>query len=183
MNGPDLSTIGGIVAATIILVGVAKRLLGNVSIIRKCPTWICAVIVAVALTVVARYAIGTLAGNVWQLLGQAIVAAALASGFRDWWTYAGHRLEDSDAAMVTTGKSITGGTPVLALAACLALGGCTAVSDSYIAADRATYQAIAPEYSAYVAADPGLSIEQKTRRANTVATWRMRIESATTRPN
>lgn len=49
---------------------------------------------------------------------------------------------------------------------------------AYVAADRATHDAIAPEYAAYVAADPNLDPIQKDRRLNTVATWRMRVERA-----
>ena len=46
------------------------------------------------------------------------------------------------------------------------------------AADRATYDAVAPEYAAYVANDATLSDEQRARRDRTVQTWRLRLETA-----
>jgi hypothetical protein len=63
------------------------------------------------------------------------------------------------------------------------VGGCSAVQalqgpgGAYVAADRATYEAVAPEYSAYVAADPKLSEEQRARRDRAIQTWRMRVEA------
>ena len=60
----------------------------------------------------------------------------------------------------------------------LVLGGCRAPETAYFKADRATYTAIAPEYGAYVAADPALSPEQRARRARTLDGWRLRIEAA-----
>lgn len=62
------------------------------------------------------------------------------------------------------------------------------VSAAYVNADRATYEAIAPEYREYVANDPGLTPEQQQRRYRTIYTWKLRYESgqrsqqATTQP-
>ena len=59
--------------------------------------------------------------------------------------------------------------------------GCSALqlpTPNYIAADRATYQAVAPEYAAYVHADPALDDEQRERRDRTIATWDARIRAA-----
>ena len=73
---------------------------------------------------------------------------------------------------------------VLALPALLsAAAGCrsgalTLPTADYVAADRATFDAVAPEYSAYVHNDPTLDDEQRTRRDRTVATWKRRIEAA-----
>ena len=47
----------------------------------------------------------------------------------------------------------------------------------YMEADKATYQAIAPEYQAYVAADSKLTAAQKARRLATLASWKKRWES------
>ena len=61
------------------------------------------------------------------------------------------------------------------------LTGCsilTAPEGTYVAADRATYDAVAPEYRAYVTSDPNLDDEQRARRHRTVETWRVRLESA-----
>ena len=63
----------------------------------------------------------------------------------------------------------------------LSQGGCAALSapsPGYVAADRATYAAVAPEYAAYVNADPSLDDEEKARRGRTVASWDARIRAA-----
>ena len=63
-------------------------------------------------------------------------------------------------------------------------GGCSALQSAqgpggaYVAADRATYEALAPEYAAYVAADPALADDDRARRTHALDTWRLRIESA-----
>lgn len=51
------------------------------------------------------------------------------------------------------------------------------LSEAYVAADRATYNAIAPEYRAYVEADPALSAEQKARRERTIKAWDARLRA------
>jgi hypothetical protein len=60
--------------------------------------------------------------------------------------------------------------------------GCCATMDlirtDYTAADRATYDAIAPAYGAYVAADATLDKDEKKTRERTLTTWRMRLENA-----
>jgi hypothetical protein len=56
-------------------------------------------------------------------------------------------------------------------------GGCSATGP-YVEADRATFNAVAPEYEAYVSADPGLTPDQKARRSRTVQAWRLRIDAA-----
>ena len=56
--------------------------------------------------------------------------------------------------------------------------GCSALrlpAADYVAADRATYQAVAPEYAAYVHADESLDAEERGRRDRTLATWDARI--------
>lgn len=58
-----------------------------------------------------------------------------------------------------------------------AAGGCTP-AQSYVQADRETFQAITPEYSVYVATDEQLTPEEKERRARTVATWDLRLRNA-----
>lgn len=52
---------------------------------------------------------------------------------------------------------------------------CVAPTQLDVAADRATYDAIAADYLRYVNADAALSAEDKARRARTVETWNMRI--------
>jgi len=49
---------------------------------------------------------------------------------------------------------------------------------AYIAADTATFNAVAPQQAAYVAADPALTPEQRDRRIRTLQTWRFRTTQA-----
>lgn len=70
---------------------------------------------------------------------------------------------------------------LLAVVSLAFLQGCAALQSPagpYVAADRATFQAIAPEYEAYLLADPRLTTEQRARRQRTVQTWQLRIDSA-----
>jgi hypothetical protein len=60
-------------------------------------------------------------------------------------------------------------------------GGC-GPTGGYVAADRATYDAVAPEYAAYVTADATLTPEQRQRRQRTLAAWKLRIESTQATP-
>ncbi len=62
------------------------------------------------------------------------------------------------------------------LALCFATS-CTP-AELYIAADAATYDALAPEHAAYVRADAGLDAAQKQRRFDTLATWKKRVQDA-----
>lgn len=57
----------------------------------------------------------------------------------------------------------------------LLLGGCVGGATP---AEVATYEAIAPDYSAYVQADPELSAEERERRMRTVESWRLRVGAA-----
>lgn len=60
----------------------------------------------------------------------------------------------------------------------LLLAGCCATPDpTFVAASRATIDAVAPEYLGYVQADPALDAEQKARRVATIARWREAIEA------
>jgi hypothetical protein len=67
---------------------------------------------------------------------------------------------------------------LFACCGCSALQSLRAPGGAYVAADRATYEALAPEYAAYVAADPALADDERARRTRTLQTWRMRIEAA-----
>ena len=71
--------------------------------------------------------------------------------------------------------------PILLLLPLTQCNGCAALqppAPDYVAADRATYDAVAPEYAAYVHADPGLDEEDRERRDRTIATWDARIRAA-----
>lgn len=63
----------------------------------------------------------------------------------------------------------------LALLAVLLVGSCAGPADAYVAADRATFDAIAPAHRAYLQADVTLDAEQLERRLAVLATWELRI--------
>ncbi len=80
----DLTTITGIVALTLVITQVVKRLFANLSVLKNAPTWAIAVVVAVLLALVANKSLGLLEGDLVTLLWQAAVAALAASGFYSW---------------------------------------------------------------------------------------------------
>ena len=65
------------------------------------------------------------------------------------------------------------------LAALMLLSACEGISvaDAYVAADKATYEAIAPEYRVYVEADEGLDASSKASRMRLLKSWEMRINA------
>jgi len=73
-------------------------------------------------------------------------------------------------------------TSILSLALLLSSGCATmeAVREDYVAADRATYDAVAPRYLEYVQGDDSLGPDEKKRRERTINTWRLRLEQAET---
>ena len=83
------------------------------------------------------------------------------------------------SAMVGSGSA--SGAPRKARAIGAQCAGCAALrapAPAYVAADRATYDAVAPEYAAYVGQDPALDEEERGRRARTLATWDARLRAA-----
>lgn len=81
----QLTSISGIVALTIGLVAIVKRLFGNIAVMNALPTWVYAVVISFLLTVVASSVLHTLPGVWYQLAWQAVIAAAGASGFYEWF--------------------------------------------------------------------------------------------------
>ena len=67
---------------------------------------------------------------------------------------------------------------LLPLSQCAGCAALRAPAPAYVAADRATYDAVAPEYAAYVGQDPALDEEERGRRARTLATWDARLRAA-----
>lgn len=63
----------------------------------------------------------------------------------------------------------------LVLSQCSGCSVLQAPAADYVAADRATYDAVAPEYAAYVEQDAALDDEARARRARTIAAWDLRI--------
>lgn len=72
-------------------------------------------------------------------------------------------------------------TSILSLVVLMS-GGCCATIDiiraDYTAADRATYDTIAPRYLNYIAGDDSLDEDTKKTRIRTVTTWRLRVENS-----
>ena len=66
-------------------------------------------------------------------------------------------------------------TALLLLSSCEGIS----VADAYVAADRATYNAIAPEYRAYVEADEKVDAPSKASRMRLLKTWEMRLDANT----
>lgn len=58
------------------------------------------------------------------------------------------------------------------------LPGCGSIAKEYVAADRQTYEAVAPEYRKYVEADAGLDDDAKKLRLATLDSWDYRIGQA-----
>jgi len=58
----------------------------------------------------------------------------------------------------------------------LLLAGCGSCG-AFLAAEEATYDAIAPAHIAYVASDASLSDEQRERRYRTIRGWRRTLDS------
>jgi len=52
------------------------------------------------------------------------------------------------------------------------------ISQEYVKADRQTYDAVAPEFRAYVEADPKLDADKKAVRVHALETWDLRLKKA-----
>jgi hypothetical protein len=57
-------------------------------------------------------------------------------------------------------------------------GGCQGATAPYLAADRATLDAVGTDYEAYVDRDPSLTLDQRRRRHRTIDSWRFRLDAA-----
>lgn len=60
----------------------------------------------------------------------------------------------------------------------LVAAGCQGPSAAFTRSMDSTYRAIEPEYTAYVAADPALTPQEKALRARTIQMWRDAIDAA-----
>ena len=86
----DLTSISGITVATLIIVELIKRLVGNAKWIKKIPIFVYVLFVSVLLTIFANKGLKTsdnqplLKGDTISLVWQAIVSAAGSSGFYTW---------------------------------------------------------------------------------------------------
>jgi hypothetical protein len=65
-----------------------------------------------------------------------------------------------------------------ALAAMMTLLASCGMNKAYLVADRLTYEAIAPDYSAYVMEDESLSAKDREIYLRTLTIWLQRIDEA-----
>jgi hypothetical protein len=90
MQTLNISSISGIVLATLFAVEIIKRLTNGVKILQKIPVFVYSIFVAAGLTVLANKVLTTdeglplLVGNLWKLMWAAVVGAAASSGFYSW---------------------------------------------------------------------------------------------------
>jgi hypothetical protein len=96
-------SVTGIVAATIVVVEILKRFFGNTAYMQRVPTWLYAIGISSALTACAHYWWQVLPGNDLDLFTQAIMLAAVASGFKEWFTNVNKPLSASTAARTQRG--------------------------------------------------------------------------------
>ena len=137
----QLGTITGVIVLSLAIVELLKRLLAKVPYAQLVPIWCYAVAVANVLALLAKYALGTLPGDTIEVLWQASLGAATASGFYTWirqTTTGPEAAAESKQAPQRSGGGWTG-----VLLACLAIGATTAngcnqtASQRYVAATHA----------------------------------------------
>lgn len=80
-----IGTPAAVVTTTVALVAILKRAIGTVPVLERVPVWVYAVLVASGLTWLSA-ALGYTTGALPDLIVNAIIQAAAASGFRDWMT-------------------------------------------------------------------------------------------------
>lgn len=78
------SSVAGIVVATGIAVSILKRAFAKVAVLSQVPLWLYGVIISSALTYASNQLWHSLPGDLWQLLTQAVLMAATATGFYEW---------------------------------------------------------------------------------------------------
>lgn len=83
---PELSSVTAIIAATYVVTQIVKYGLASVKHLNTIPTWIYAIAVSACLTLIARYALETIDGDVGPLLWTIGLGAATASGFQSWYS-------------------------------------------------------------------------------------------------
>ncbi len=67
---------------------------------------------------------------------------------------------------------------IVVAVSCTLLTSCASLDKAYVTADKATLDAIGPQYSKYVENDTSLTPEQKTLYLNTVKVWEQRVQAA-----
>ncbi|QOV90904.1 hypothetical protein [Humisphaera borealis] len=119
-------------------------------------------------------------------LSPAEASSAAADAAAD--AYSPNEAFERGARVARYGGGITHKIPqlvlLLILPALALVGGCSSIAaldqptPTWLQADRATYDAITPDYRDYIAADTTLDELRRERRLRTVETWRIRLEDA-----
>lgn len=91
----SFSSVAGIIVATTFLMQYVKTAIGQVSYLKKVPTFVYVVLVSLTLTVIANQVLHTLPGDLKTLLYSTASAALASSGFYQW-------LKDGSAGIETT---------------------------------------------------------------------------------
>jgi hypothetical protein len=94
-----------------------------------------------------------------------------------------HRRQHVDRAQARRerlGRAGAALAPRLFATGCQTLTGPTPAG-AYVAADHATYDAVAPDHTNYVNADPNLSPDERARRLRTLESWKLRIDTEESR--
>ena len=136
----QLGTITGVIVLSLAIVELLKRLLAKVPYAQLVPVWCYAVAVANVLALLAKYALGTLPGDTIEVLWQASLGAATASGFYTWLRQPTTGPEAAAESKQTPQRSGGGWTGVLLAALAVgaaSMAGCSQPpSQQYVIATR-----------------------------------------------
>lgn len=109
INGLTLTSISGVVVATMVIVSVMKRSLYQKKYIKTLPVWCYAILIANTLGLLAHYfikingkAVLLPDTNIWVIIWGLTGAAATSSGFFTWINDPTHNLEDARLDDLTT---------------------------------------------------------------------------------
>ncbi len=137
---PQLATISGIIAATMIVVEVVKRLVHDVKILKDTPTWVYAIGVSTCLCLISRYALHAIDMEIGPLLWTAAIAAASGGGFFTWLRKPTDSPKSSVASTTGDAKTTTASFLILGLTAGM-MSGCVGFSESQ------RYKVVSESYS------------------------------------
>lgn len=119
----QLTTTAGVIGLTIFVVGVLKKIFGEMAFFKRVPIFVYVAIVALVVTFVANQWTQTLPGDLKTVLWESLKAALAASGFYTWMTGSGMKsLGDVASSNKSDGSSIYGKLPIVALCLILPVG-------------------------------------------------------------
>lgn len=101
-----LSSVAAIVSLAIALTAGAKRYIGTWPVLSALPVWVFVIAITVGLTVAANVWLGTLDGELGALVRDAVLMAAAASGFREWWAHLTKPIAETTAAQAAYERKV-----------------------------------------------------------------------------